>query len=489
MANADDFDDTYEAEEPQQRGRNTGLTILLCLLNVAAALGFTFLLVLDFQKRQQWSYAVFLHDLYMQGLPLKEEDDGPSASRVTMPKQRLSSEQIKAVFSARGGKGGGGDEFQRVEEVLHTRIMPKHLSPEILKEYFGDLGEGVATLEQEIDRLKTKVPADIAQVARETVTGAKDEAAKRQLVVKLLLPLTYDIYQVEALDKKIKAATGLSLAALLEDAVQRRMLLDILGPCEIHRPGDVKTFLVEKAVDLDKDGQYAIKVTQLKSLLQDRFEVATGAKYKASVHLGQEWEGEPRTSIEKRRTISHLLLTLAYLRKPDGELLYPRGLERAQTVVGLFEIAGACQALTAGLQKLEEKVIDAIKIDRQGYSLKGTERTEAFIDRQPREVKRIQDLITDIRLAERRLKDLQEQRDRAKKIFEERKEHLDSVTKKLLAARAETGRLIAQLRELQLTLFRAQVELSEAADRNFLLEEEIRKQEKLKGGAKGATTP
>ncbi|HWY86708.1 MAG TPA: hypothetical protein VNX28_08285, partial [Gemmataceae bacterium] len=68
-------------DEPRPKGKNTGLTIGLCVANALAALAFTYLLVLDFQKRQDWSYAVFMNELYIQGLPLQEEDDGPTASR------------------------------------------------------------------------------------------------------------------------------------------------------------------------------------------------------------------------------------------------------------------------------------------------------------------------------------------------------------------------------------------------------------------------
>ena len=58
------------AEEPAPKGRNTRLTLALCGLNVVAALAFTFLLVLDFHKRQEWSYAVFMNELFIEGLPL-----------------------------------------------------------------------------------------------------------------------------------------------------------------------------------------------------------------------------------------------------------------------------------------------------------------------------------------------------------------------------------------------------------------------------------
>ena len=86
------------------RGRNTRLTLALCALNVIAALGFIVLLFLDFQKRQDWSYATFMNELAIEGLPLKQEEDGVSASRATLPRQKLDSRQIQSVFASRGGE-------------------------------------------------------------------------------------------------------------------------------------------------------------------------------------------------------------------------------------------------------------------------------------------------------------------------------------------------------------------------------------------------
>src|SRR5437016_12166648 len=94
LAEEDDVPPDKPAEaEPEPSGRNTGLTIALCVLNVLAALGFTYLLVLDYQKRQEWSHAVFMNELFIEGLPLKQEQDGLSASRVTLPRQKFDSNQ------------------------------------------------------------------------------------------------------------------------------------------------------------------------------------------------------------------------------------------------------------------------------------------------------------------------------------------------------------------------------------------------------------
>ncbi len=83
------------------KAKTSILTVVLIFLNIAAALGFTFLLVMDYTKRQAWSYAVFKHDLGLMGLPLEEEERGPSASRVTMQRLNLSDADLKKAFSER----------------------------------------------------------------------------------------------------------------------------------------------------------------------------------------------------------------------------------------------------------------------------------------------------------------------------------------------------------------------------------------------------
>src|SRR6516164_7795633 len=183
MAKKKKKDDDYRREQEDStdmdfgpRPRTPMLAMVLIVLNIVAALAFTFLLVMDYSKRQAWSYAVFKHDLGLMGLPLKEEESVPSASRVTIPRQELDSEQLKRAFSERP-QTKGGEPFQPVMLTLSNPILPQHLTPEILNDWFrkndwyNDVGEPVPTLEAEVGRLKKFLlgdessPGEIAQAA------------------------------------------------------------------------------------------------------------------------------------------------------------------------------------------------------------------------------------------------------------------------------------------------------------------------------------
>ncbi len=482
---ADDFEEEDREDEDQEeqgdgqpaKGKNTGLTLSLCALNLLFAVVFVVLLVLDFQKRNSWSHAVFMRDLALQGLPLKAEDAGPSGWQVSAPHANLDDAQLRAALNERGGKTGS-EKFQPVNEVLGGRIQPRHLTTAILKEHFGSAGEPVGTLDAEIERLKNKLPADIEAYAKERAAEVKDEE-KVNVLYKTLLPLAYDVHQIKKLDAKIRATKGPDINALLEEAIERRLLLDILGPCEAFRPGDVKSFVVEKGGDLED-----LKLDQLKDLLRRRLEGAIADTFDPVIHQGKEWEGQGRTSWERRQAIAFLLFTLGNLKKLDGAAFYD--LERCNAVVGHYEFNRAAQNLVAAYQKLEEKVLESIAIDRQGYEIfikdKVPARSQSFIDQHHAEIKRIKDLAADLKKAELRLEDLKEQKARADKLFEERKAHEDQVVKRLIAQRAETKKLADEVRQLQKELFEAQIILSEAFERNNRLEQRIREASAPKGG-------
>jgi DNA repair exonuclease SbcCD ATPase subunit len=269
----------------------------------------------------------------------------------------------------------------------------------------------------------------------------------------------------------------------------------------IYRPSDLEKFAVEKIADLD-----AFKLDQLQALLQQRLDHAIAGRYSSELHVGKAFDdvaaeagpnAQERDAIEKRHAAAFLLFALSQLRAPDSaEPLLPNQFERAQVVSGLYEFAQAAQNYVRSLRELEGRVLDAIAADRRGYEVTirkklddgkevevpGT--TSGFVDEHAAEIARLKKVVAHIRHAEERLKDLQSQRDRYQKQHEERLAHLTETTKKLTDARANTAKTLAELQQLQKELFRAQVELSDAAERNFRLEALIRQAEGMKGGAK-----
>ena len=101
------------------------------------------------------------------------------------------------------------------------------------------------------------------------------------------------------------------------------------------------------------------------------------------------------------------MVAIANLHKPDPakpgqfELLYPEGggapgtpnLQRAQTVLGLYEFAAAAQNLPLAWYALEQRVLQSIHAEREGSSMVKdgkVVRSQAFIDKYDGEIQGIQ---------------------------------------------------------------------------------------------------
>jgi hypothetical protein len=485
-------DSTDEEMDFGPKAKTPLLAVVLIFLNIVAALGFTVLLVMDYTKRQAWSYAVFKHDLGLMGLPLEEEDNVPSASRVVMPRQELDADMLKKAFSERP-QTKGGDTFMPVTLQLSNPILPQHLTPEVLNDWFkkndwhGDVGEPVPTLNKEVDRLKSSLPGEISQAAEAIAASAKDDNARRNLLESLLLPLAYTPQQIDAVEKEIKQEPAANLDSLVREAAQRRILVSILTPLEKNEPGEVKEFkdrILAQAVDYKK-----VELSRLYDLLTRRIDAALNPKFDPSVHFGgQEWQGKTRDTIEKRNAIAFLLTTVAHTKTPDGKLLVPKGPERAQVVLGLYEYAYAVQRLTAALIANFDRIVESIRDDRDGapFKFKGKmERNLAFVDRYKAEVSRIQDLVATIDKNQKRLDDLEGQKTDHQKIVDDREKQVKEVTAKLLKARVETNRQLQELGALQKQYFNATKKLIDAQEQNLRREKELRHWESLtkkKGG-------
>jgi hypothetical protein len=468
-------------EKPTPKPKITGLTLTLCILNVAAVFGFVFLVILDYGKRQAYTYAAYQNEFHLRGVGLNEERDGVTAGVETLPRQRLTPEALKAAFSSRGG-ASVSEPFAPVEDGLRYHLYGES---EQLKELVKDLGTA-GNIEDEMARIKGGLFNQIEAVAKELSQSMEkaDEAAKKAQIAMLLYPLCFNPMQVEKLEAKIKNAKGnMMVTAMLEDAVQRRILADILLPVEMYRPGDPKeTAILEKAADKDE-----VPLDKLQQLMKDRLDEAAAAKYDGKVHYGPEWSQVPRWTIEKRQNAAFLLVSLAYAnkhlpgKKDDEQLLDPKNLERAQRISGLFDFTQACVNYNEAVQKLEQRVIDAIALDREGFFVQAGARSDSFADRHAAAVQQIRLVQLQIRQAQERVKDLQDQIDRAKKLVEDRTAQKTETEDRINQERKITAKRAEELRVLQQQLYRALAELADAADINARLEADIRRLSGVKG--------
>jgi hypothetical protein len=99
---------------------------ILAILNVLAALGFAFLALADYSKRQSWSYQVFLHDTAIDGLPVDKDELGLDGR----PRlDDLGKETQQEIFKQAGGQPVATqlDELERVNTLVQNKLSQSDL--------------------------------------------------------------------------------------------------------------------------------------------------------------------------------------------------------------------------------------------------------------------------------------------------------------------------------------------------------------------------
>jgi hypothetical protein len=493
-------DEPYEEEEAPVPKLHW-LQWTLIGLNIVAILAMPYLVLMTLQKRQQYTHAVFMHDLAMLGLP-NEEEEKPNltAARATLPRYYIPADQIKKIVSERIGGGASGDPYDPVDEQIVSRIAPSSLDKDLLRDHFGDVyvdsGEPINTVEKEIRRIAKEVAPKMEQAAQESWSGLNNDDAKRKAILNLLHPLAMDGFQSEEIDRLVKNAKGADLQKLYLDAAQRRMAFDFLVPLEFFRPGNAKELFVQRfgnvadrkapaGVDGDKlKTLEALPIDDVMKRVTQRLESTIGDTYQPAIHIGDEYGSLKRDTIEKRLTAAFTLLSLAHVRRPDGELLFPKLLDRIPKVVGLYDFSLAAELFPRQLLTLNQQVLERIKIDRQGFEVpdkgNGVVRSKAFIDYYEDELQRIRFLQNDIFKANIRLKDLQDQKARLETLLAERTKQRQDVLERIAKARIKTKQEAERLHVFETEMHKNQVELSSSEEILERLDAEIRQMMKSK---------
>jgi hypothetical protein len=534
----DTDDDEDEDEESVDEGpvappaRVTKTALFLILMNWIAAPTFLFMAYTDNMVRLQYSYRTTLNYVQLYGLPLKSEED-VSVSSEGRPYIVLTPEQLKKAFKSRPGVTNMREEFAPFEETIDKRVpfrlRPSDMTKSVLVDIFQvESDKAVPTLDDEIDRLMTAIPAEIENAAKEVKESLakKTDPEKRDLIKKALAPfswdsahakkiegqidasggadldammkriviknvlftIAWDVWQVKNLDDKLEKTKAADLDGLLDDAIQRRIYYDILAPINVFRPGDIKDVKNYKIEKLSDGNAYSLE--KVKEFMQDRLKAAIAMQHDPDHHLGDHYwtksepsaEAQKRDSVERRQKIAFIMFTLSQTSVPvlEKRPLFPKGIERAQIVCGLYEFTNSSIYYVRSLRILEERIVTAVRADRQGLVAELKDKagqltnTNGFTREYENEIDRLVTIAAHIDSAEKRKADLTKQKDHYQKIYEQRALQHKQVLDKLLKARTRTNEYVQELKLLQDQLHAALVDLSEAAERNFRLHDEIR---------------
>lgn len=96
---------------------------IIAALNVVAAIAFVLVAGLDWGQRQRWAYAVYRHDLLVEGLPIDDKELDPDQ---TPRVNKLAASTLKEIFA-------GNPVKTQAQEVANVRklVQDKIDSPEV----------------------------------------------------------------------------------------------------------------------------------------------------------------------------------------------------------------------------------------------------------------------------------------------------------------------------------------------------------------------
>jgi hypothetical protein len=437
------------------------LTYVLIGLNFIAAPVFGYFLLQDNQKRQEHQYAILQLDLAMMGLPTKDEEENAVAARLVLPNSIIPQKHLEAILQARGVKFAS--EVAPMNEQIVRRFRPSELTDEILREHFGK-EQPVKTVEDEMNRLAGTTVDAIKEAAKSP--APKDDADARAQVRKLLLSLASNNVQTDKLNKKIDEAKDAELTALLVEAAERRMAFDFLMPLEMFRPGDLKDFSIEMIADLE-----ALPTAAVLKRVEDRIKSTLLEKFDPKMQLGwvSDSVNDPqdfrlkRETAEKRLMASFTMLSLAYVKRPNGAKLEPELLDRIPLIVGQYDAALAATLFPALINDFNQRVVTQIQQDLVGYAVKKDDketRVQGFPDRYEDLLQQIRFVQQDSLKAKRRLADLEAEKVKLGKLLDERNETVKTILDSIEVERAKTQKLNGELLVLQRELFEFERQLS-----------------------------
>lgn len=498
-----DFED--DVQEKTKTQPMSSINYLLFGLNIVMAVVFTFLILLNYQRRHQFTKLIFDLDIRLAGLPLDEEKDQPSASQLTDPQVSLTSEELKNAFTQRRTGKSPKSAFQSFEGTLNPTVRPEAFPEDYLKKLFANaqFTDGpVKTLEEEVRRLQgiffESVSTGVQNEIQQTKKAANPQAAKLKLLEECLFPLatirplihTYpstplkpgatkveDFYTVWEQREKAKAAEA-TLDTMLEEALKRRVYVRFLRRQQAFRPwtivlpdggkapggpaaGKEADFLSlsdeQKKLSRKMSDALFFSADPKKVPLQNLEELVT---LRFGEALGQQGKVLPvkRDSFEKRYSIAFLLVCLSDLTiSPGGPPVFGQdAIKRTELILGL-------RLFTGGLNALAE-VINQEAEDQEYFVRKDADH---FVETHKNRIEEMILMLPKIYSRELDAKRADAARARAKNLFIQT--HVPQFTKEieqLVKERRATQQLVTTLSKTHNELFAAQKRRAEAAEKN-----------------------
>jgi hypothetical protein len=447
---------------------------ILTFVNVLAAIALAAVFMMDFSKRQAWSYANYVHDVAVAGLPL-EADDQDSQGNMLFPD--MAEETKQQWFGSTGGVvSTQKEEIERVKKLLDAKINSAQGDPAAYARILLPLTTNNADREDLLAVMTyNATPEWAAQLKARLKAGFVKAVDDWQLKgAELAFPQAFAdacreqigpasrVYE-QAFIKRLPAAPEKTFEAALQKSLNQQppprpvaevFMQELRG--DAAKPFDDAFNEVFTAAQQDV-------AAQLKTRYDQMF---------AEAIAGKRADGKALSADERRRVIAHLLINLAEVlddKATATEAASDAAYNRVLAVVGLKngvrEINAQARALEADARVLAGETLR----ERSDF---------AAADRA---------LIAQLQARADGLAEDKEQYRRAgdqlgeqNKIDGRRQADVDKAREELAAERGVTAKELKKLREMTQSLYDIRLKVREASSDNRQLEQKIRELEKAR---------
>jgi hypothetical protein len=416
---------------------------ILAIFNVLAVVGVLVLLGMNYAKRLNWEYAVFRQDLMIEGLPLD--------------KTETDAEQLPVI--------------EKIGEKTRQDLF-KQVSP----------STPVVTQEEELNRVK-------GELERQYQAAGAEKWKQIAALARILTPMaeTYEqrqrllAYQTHLRDEKTLAEVKRRLAEANEPAEKRakdaqpkpyeEAFHDVLGAKFTAPLGPLaEAFLAAKKADANATVEKAVEqsietqFTQLKAQFDQMF-----------VNARNGGEGvKPGAVPQQKRTIARLLFNMVEVtnsaQPAQGQgAATPLDLASNPAYKRFFIIVGVKAALEAVNEQAEILRDLAFEMEAERPRERGL-----FAVEQRKAVDLVRDKKTQVDQHKSLLDLKKKELETHTATYQERQKDVAQYEKDLAAARKETAKNLAKLRDLSQKLLAKRVELRNQTQDIQNLEHEIR---------------
>jgi hypothetical protein len=441
---------------------------ILAVLNVLGAIGLFLLAVMDYGKRQAWSYNVMQHELVLRGMPLDDKETDAQGRPLA---DRLSEGTIAGHFANAGGSG----KPTQVEEVADLQAK-----------FNAALAAMPSEREQTHYLARILLPLSETYLEREELLAARYYFATDALMAQLRKRYQIGFDEAKArVTEDVKAGPKLTF----EEALYVAMRAQYGEPSDTftmrylqQAPTDVNQLKTARS-DTLFDNAVKAQLAAFRERMKQKFARAlTGPDAPAGTPGGQSADAQ-------KKAIARLLFALAQVIAEDRTAEDPKLKGMDKSSVAYADALGETDAYKTAIRRvyavcglrmtLAAMADEAALVREQAAEARRAQEKDLsnFVADNDALIEELRDRYELVKLEQERAKDSEEKLKAQEELVKKSKAKVEALTLELAASRNLTLEESKKLSEVSDTVLKLRLEVRDAIKQTEEAEKEIRRLE------------